>query len=160
MVDMPGSPEPWWSGRERAGGRSRVVEEPAAHPGPRAGVEPGHTHVPAGCPGHAGVLQRCRRPPALGKQFADLGEIPADEFGQSLQLALPEGQSLRLRESPAGIAFFERHPADKTLVATSYDGVRRRYEATAYPLFGAEGEMHGVISIFWEDDPVEAEQPG
>ena len=36
-------------------------------------------------------------------------------------------------------------------MATSYDGVRRQYEATAYPLFGTGGEMHGVISVFWQD---------
>jgi PAS domain-containing protein len=89
----------------------------------------------------------------LGKQFADLGEIPSGQFGEALQLALPEGQPLPLNESPAGIAFFERRPAHKKLVATSYDGVRRQYEATAYPLFGTEGEMHGVISVFWLDIP-------
>ncbi len=87
----------------------------------------------------------------LGKQFADLGEIPSEEFGEALQLALPGGQPLPLSETPAGIAYFERRPAHKTLMATSYDGVRRRYEATAYPLFGTEGEMHGVISVFWQD---------
>ena len=91
----------------------------------------------------------------LGKQFADLGEIPADEFGESLQLALPDGQPLRRRQSPAGIAFFERHPAHRKLLATSYDGVRRQYEATAYPLFGSEGEMHGVMALFWHDLPAE-----
>ncbi len=89
----------------------------------------------------------------IGKEFADLGEIPADQFGEALQLALPGGQPLGLRESPAGIAFFERRPEHRSVVATSYDGVRRQYEATAYPLFGAEGEMHGVFVVFWEDSP-------
>ena len=91
----------------------------------------------------------------LGKQFNDIGEIPSAEFAESLQLALPEGQPLHLRDSPAGIAYFERHPAHRKLMATSYDGVRRQYEATAYPLFGAEGEMHGVIAVFWQDLPRE-----
>ena len=39
-----------------------------------------------------------------------------------------------------------------TYLATTYDGERGAYEATAYPLFGASGEMHGVISVFWPDD--------
>ena len=34
-------------------------------------------------------------------------------------------------------------------MATTYDGVRREYEATAYPLLGATGEMHGVVAVFW-----------
>ncbi|MGA3146457.1 MAG: PAS domain-containing protein [Acidimicrobiales bacterium] len=91
----------------------------------------------------------------LGKQFADLGEIPSGEFGDALQMTFPDGQPLPLNESPAGIAFFERRPAHKKLMATSYDGVRRQYEVTAYPLFGTEGEMHGVISVFWQDLPGE-----
>ena len=96
----------------------------------------------------------------LGKDFAELGEIPAEEFGQSLQLALPDGQPLRRRQSPAGIAFFERHPAHRKLVATSYDGARRQYEATAYPLFGSAGEMHGVMALFWPDGPAQTEPTG
>jgi PAS domain-containing protein len=91
----------------------------------------------------------------LGRQFAEVGEIPSDKFGESLQLSLPDGTPLGLRESPAGIAFFGRRPAHKTIMATSYDGVRRQYEATAYPLLGAEGEMHGVIAVFWQDAPEE-----
>jgi PAS domain-containing protein len=89
----------------------------------------------------------------LGKPFAELGEIPSGEFGEALQLATPEGVPIRRRDSPAGIAFFERRPAHKTLLATTYDGVRRLYEATAYPLFGAAGEMHGVVAVFWEGSP-------
>ena len=86
----------------------------------------------------------------LGKPFAELGEIPSGEFGATLQLATPEGEPIRRRDSPSGIAFFEHRPAHQTLMATGYDGARREYEATAYPLFGAGGEMHGVVAVFWE----------
>jgi PAS domain-containing protein len=89
----------------------------------------------------------------LGKSFSELGEIPAGEFGETLQLATLDGQQIRRRDSPAGIAFFERRPAHQTLVATSYNGTRRVYEATAFPLFGAADEMHGVIAVFWEGAP-------
>ena len=41
----------------------------------------------------------------------------------------------------------------RPLLATAYDGVRRLYQATAYPLFGAAGEMHGVVAVFWEGSP-------
>jgi PAS domain-containing protein len=91
----------------------------------------------------------------LGKPFAELGEIPAGEFGAVLELATPDGEIVRRRDSPAGIAFFQRRPAHATVLATAYDGVRRAYEATAYPLFASEGDMHGVISVFWEGDAVE-----
>ena len=91
----------------------------------------------------------------LGKPFAELGEIPSGEFGASLQLSTPDGGPLLRRDTPSGIAFFEHRPSHQTVMATSYDGVRRKYEATAYPLLGATGEMHGVLAVFWEVKPRE-----
>jgi len=96
----------------------------------------------------------------IGKPFADLGEIPAGEFGAVMELATPEGAPVRRRDTPAGLAFFERKPAHETLLATGYDGVRRMVEATAYPLFGAVGEMCGVVSVFWEHAPSDTEAGG
>lgn len=90
----------------------------------------------------------------LGKPFTELGEIPSGEFGEALKLATPDGLPIRRRDSPAGIAFFERRPAHQTLLATTYQGARGLYEATAYPLFGATGEMHGVVAVFWEASEV------
>jgi PAS domain-containing protein len=92
----------------------------------------------------------------IGKPFSELGEIPAGEFGAVMQLTNPDGEPVRRRDTPAGLAFFQRRPAHKTLVATGYDGVRRTVEATAYPLFGAVGEMCGVVSVFWELPATEA----
>jgi PAS domain-containing protein len=88
----------------------------------------------------------------LGRTFAELGEIPASEFGAALKLTTIDGDDLRRRDSPAGIAFFQQKPSHSKVFATGFSGERRAYEATAYPLFGAEGEMHGVIAVFWEDD--------
>jgi PAS domain-containing protein len=87
----------------------------------------------------------------LGRPFAEVGEIPAGEFGAALQLATTNGEPLRRRDSPSGIAFYERKPAHMKVLATTYDGVRRVYQATAYPLLGSTGEMHGVVAVFWQD---------
>jgi len=86
----------------------------------------------------------------LGKSFADLGEIPSGEFGASLGLSTTDGTPIRRRDSPSGIAFYEHKPAHMTVMATAYNGVRRTYEATAYPLLGSTGEMNGVVAVFWE----------
>ena len=88
----------------------------------------------------------------IGKAFAEMGEVPAEEFGAVLHLKTTEGETLRRRDSPAGIAFFERRPAHMRLAATGYDGEQRLVHATAYPLFGSTGEMHGVVSVFWQVD--------
>jgi PAS domain-containing protein len=86
----------------------------------------------------------------IGRSFGEMGEIPAEEFGAVLDLKTLDDEPLRRRDTPAGIAFFERRPAHRTLAATGYDGVQRLVHATAYPLFGSTAEMHGVVSVFWE----------
>lgn len=92
----------------------------------------------------------------LGKPFAELGEIPSGEFGASLDLASLDGKRLLRRDSPSGVAFFEHKPSHMKVLATAYDGVRRAYEATAYPLLGSTGEMNGVVAIFWPDPSSES----
>ena len=89
----------------------------------------------------------------IGRPFAELGEIPALEFGAMLELTEPDGAPVRRRDTAAGIAFFQRRPAHRTLMATGYDGVRRLVDTTAYPLFGTAEEMHGVVAVFWERAP-------
>lgn len=89
----------------------------------------------------------------LGKPFAELGEIPSGEFGAALELTTLDGEPIRRRDSPSGVAFFEQQPSHMTVMATTYNGARRAFEATAYPLLGATGEMHGVVAVFWEDAP-------
>jgi hypothetical protein len=85
----------------------------------------------------------------IGRSFAQLGEMSAYEFGERLELCHADGSPMRRRDSPPGIALFERRPAHKVVLATAFDGTRRMVEATAYPLFGAGDELHGVVTVFW-----------
>ena len=86
----------------------------------------------------------------LGKPFEEVGEIPSEVFGGGLDLTTIDGLPLRRRDSPAGIAFFERRPAHQKVMATGYDGARRAYNATSHPLFGPGNELQGIVSVFWE----------
>jgi len=86
----------------------------------------------------------------MGKPFAELGTVDALEWGSVLQMSERDGTPVRRRYSPAGIAFAERRPSHQKLLVSGYDGVRRAVEATAYPLLGAHGELHGVVGVFWE----------
>ena len=85
----------------------------------------------------------------LGKTHAELGVVAANEFGTMLQLADLDETPLRRRDSPAGVAFILREPAHRTLLATTLDGRREKFECTAYPLFGRSDDMHGVLTVFW-----------
>jgi len=85
----------------------------------------------------------------LGKTFAEMGEITANDFGSMLDMADTDGAPVRRRDSPAGIAFLQRVPSHKRVVATTLDGQRDTFEVTAYPLFGTTDDMHGVLTVFW-----------
>ena len=85
----------------------------------------------------------------LGKSYGEIGGITALEFGTMLKLEKVDGKPMRRRDSPAGVAFYEREPAHRTLLATTLDGTRQPFEVTAYPLFGHIGDMHGVLTVFW-----------
>jgi PAS domain-containing protein len=86
----------------------------------------------------------------LGRTFAEVGEIPSAEFGAALDLTTVDGQPILRRDTPAGVAFFQRRPIHQTLMATGYNGRRSAYDATAHPLFGPAGEMQGIVCVFWE----------
>lgn len=86
----------------------------------------------------------------LGRTYAELGVVTAEEFGAMLQLADVDGTPLRRRDSPAGVAFLNREPSHRRLQATTLDGRRDTFECTAYPLFGKADEMHGVLAVFWK----------
>ena len=86
----------------------------------------------------------------LGKPFTEVGETPIEEVGAVLELTTPDGAPIKRRDVPAGIALLEQRPSHQTLLATMFDGSRRLVEATAYPLLGTNGELHGVINVFWE----------
>ena len=84
----------------------------------------------------------------IGKSVAELGEISGNDFGALIDLHDESGEPLSTRESPAGLAFYERRPAHR-LVSVLFKGERRLVEATAYPLCGAADELHGVVTVFW-----------
>ena len=88
----------------------------------------------------------------LGKTFAELGEIPSADFAAALNLTTLDGRPIARQDTPSGVAYYQHKPAHLAVVATTYDGARRAYEATSYPLLGATGVMHGAVAVFWPMD--------
>jgi PAS domain-containing protein len=86
----------------------------------------------------------------LGVPFGEMEVVTAGELGTSLALTDLEGNPVRRRESPPGVALLERKPAHQLMLITALDGKPRRVEVTAYPLFGKADDMHGVLVVFWE----------
>jgi PAS domain-containing protein len=87
----------------------------------------------------------------IGTPFEQLGEVPVADWAAKLDLADLDGQSISRAATPAGVAFLEHRPAHRLLLATGFDGQRRRIAVTAYPLFSKVDEFAGVVAIFWEN---------
>ncbi len=86
----------------------------------------------------------------IGRSFGELGVMTANEFGAMLALKSLDGVPVPNRDSPPGQAFWLRTPAHQRVIVTTLDGLQRELEVTAYPLFGRDEEMHGVLTVFWE----------
>jgi len=80
----------------------------------------------------------------------DVAIVGAGPYGLAAASHLQHVKGLDVRLFGRPMTFWERRPAHRVLQATGYDGVRRRVEVTAYPLFGTTEEMHGVVAVFWE----------
>jgi PAS domain-containing protein len=100
----------------------------------------------------AGSLVYCNEAAELmiGRSFGELGVMPVNDFGDMLQVTELDGEPMRRRDTPPGRAFINREPAHRSMFIMGLDGVRRQVEVTAYPLFGRDDEMHGVLTVFWE----------
>jgi PAS domain S-box-containing protein len=85
----------------------------------------------------------------LGKAHSEVGEISGLQLGEMLELRDEHDAPMRRRDSPAGVAFYQRRPEHRTVRVKMFDGTHRLVEATAYPLFGAGDMLHGVVTVFW-----------
>lgn len=85
-----------------------------------------------------------------GGRFADRRESAITDWVKELAPETLDGKPLSREEMPGGIAFAERRPAHGTMRVTGLDGTKRTVETTALPLFGPDGEFHGIMAIFWE----------
>jgi PAS domain-containing protein len=83
-------------------------------------------------------------------RYAEHKETTIADWVKELAPETLEGKALAREDMPGGIAFAERRPAHGTMRVTGLDGQKRTVETTALPLFGPDGEFHGIMAIFWE----------
>ena len=86
----------------------------------------------------------------LGRTFAEVGEMPADEWTALFQPETLAGEPMTLRQLPPGIALLEREPAHDVFRITGLDGRKRVVSVTAFPLFAHADQFVGMFSVFWE----------
>lgn len=86
----------------------------------------------------------------LGRRYTEGAGMEADEWSTVFAPTDDDGNAIGLTDLPLGVAIIERHPDHRMLRIRSADGVERRIEVTAFPLFAHEDECLGAIAIFWE----------
>lgn len=87
----------------------------------------------------------------VGRPFAEVGEVPLDDWTTSFSPRTPDSEPLPPEQRPARIAFDQRRPAHQQFVITSHDGIQRQVAVTAFPLFAHADEFVGIIAVFWRE---------
>jgi PAS domain-containing protein len=86
----------------------------------------------------------------LGRSFAEVGRMPADEWAKSFTPMEADGRALNPEELPLMEALRDRRPAHRAFRITAADQEARDIEVTAIPLFAHQREFVGAAAIFWE----------
>ena len=86
----------------------------------------------------------------LGRSFAEMGELPAEEWTAMFDPRTLELEPLAPEKTPGGRALRTQRPTHGEFRITSLDGVEREISATAFPLFAHVDEFVGVVAIFWD----------
>jgi len=87
----------------------------------------------------------------VGRPFAEIGEMPMDEFSASFTQRTRNHSPLSEEKRPTRIALEERRAAHEQLWVLSRDGVDRQIAITAFPLFAEADEFVGIVGIFWRE---------
>jgi len=88
----------------------------------------------------------------FGRSFAEVGEMPIDEWSSQFEpRSVESDEPLPLEQRPTGVALNERRAAHERIRITSVDGVAREVAVTAFPLFAHEDELVGTVTIFWRE---------
>ena len=87
----------------------------------------------------------------VGRPFAEVGEVPLDEWTGSFSPRTPESEPLPAEQRPARIAFDQRRPAHQQFMITSPGGVDDEVAVTAFPLFAHADEFVGIFVVFWRE---------
>jgi PAS domain-containing protein len=88
----------------------------------------------------------------VGRRFAEIGEVPIDDWIAGFGPRTSDGEPLPPESRPARIALDQRRAAHDRYRVTSADGVERDVEVTAFPLFAHRDEFVGIVVLFWRAD--------
>src|SRR5215213_4251363 len=88
----------------------------------------------------------------LGRPYVEGQSMDAAEWSTAFDAIDEHGNPLPLEGMPLGVAISRGEPAHRSFWIEGADGVRRRIEVTAFPLFAHADDMVGAVAIFWEPE--------
>lgn len=86
----------------------------------------------------------------LGRRFEESGELPASEWEALFVPRDDRGGELPSEALPLTIALRTRRPSHMPFEIRGLDGVLRHIQATAVPVVGLDGALHGAAIFIWE----------
>jgi PAS domain-containing protein len=91
--------------------------------------------------------------PLIGRPFAELGPITLRDWADAFQPTDEDGSRIKVEDHPLSVARLRQQPCYRRFLYQGLDGVKRRIEATAFPLVGQCNRHLGAVGIFWERSP-------
>jgi PAS domain-containing protein len=86
----------------------------------------------------------------LARKFIEGARMPADEWSTVFRPRDAEGRTVPLQSLAIGTTMLKREPAHDIVTILGADGVDRRIEVAAFPLFAHTEDFVGAIALFWQ----------
>ena len=86
----------------------------------------------------------------LGQRFSETGELSKEALATTFHPMDDDGRPLPIEQVPVIEALVKGEPVHKFMCLKGIDGVKRRIEATGFPLIGQDKKIIASVSIFWE----------
>ena len=86
----------------------------------------------------------------LGQQFIEGAGMAAEEWSTRYRPRDFEGHPVPLESLALGVTMLKREPAHEIITILGADGMDRRIEVAAFPLFARMEDFAGAIALFWE----------
>ena len=86
----------------------------------------------------------------LGQRFIEGAGMAAEEWSTRYRPRDAEGHTVPLESLPLGVTMLKRESAHGIITILGADGVDRRIEVVAFPLFARTEDFVGAIALFWE----------
>jgi PAS domain-containing protein len=88
--------------------------------------------------------------PLIGRPFAELGPVQLGDWYGAFQPTDEDGSRIKVEDHPLSVARLQQQPCYRRFLYQGLDGVKRRVDATAFPLLGQCNRHLGAVGIFWE----------